>query len=158
MGLETNTVSMIGRRRFLTSAAGAACVISLVPVKAWATPEEVQAEISKLVGGRTIKNDERIVLTLPEIAENGNTVPLTLSVDSPMSAQDHVTALHIFCDGNPLPGVASYFLGPHNGKAEITMRIRLMQTQKVVAVAELSSGEVLRNQAEIKVTLGGCGG
>lgn len=158
MTAQSNSLTVVDRRGFLAGAGAGALAIALVPLDAGATPADVRAAIDAIIGAKPIKDDDRVTLVLPEIAENGGTVPLTLSVDSPMSDQDHVTALHIFCDGNPSPNMASYYLGPHNGKAEVSMRIRLMQTQNVVAVAETSTGEVLRKQMQIKVTLGGCGG
>lgn len=155
---KTNAVN---RRDFIKSMSGVGLgmvVLSIVPLDAKATPTEVNAAIEKMIGAKELKTDARLNLILPEIAENGGTVPLTVSVDSPMSEADHVTAIHIFCDGNPSPDMASYFLGPHNGKAEVAMRIRLMQTQNVVAVVETSTGEALIQRVQIKVTLGGCGG
>jgi sulfur-oxidizing protein SoxY len=148
----------LDRREFLKGAGLGALAITVLPLDAQATPEDVKGAIAKIIGDKTLKNDDRVNLVLPEIAENGGTVPLTVSVASPMSEADHVTAIHIFCDGNPAPDMASYFIGPYNGKAEIAMRIRLMQTQNVIAVAETSTGEVLAKQVQIKVTLGGCGG
>lgn len=159
----TTKTGALNRRDFLKSMGGAglgvgAAVLAVTPLHAHATPADVRAAIAKIVGAKEPKTDARLNLILPEIAENGGTVPLTVSVDSPMSEADHVTAVHIFCDGNPSPDMASYFLGPRNGKAEVAMRIRLMQTQNVVAVAETSTGEALMQQVQIKVTLGGCGG
>lgn len=148
----------VNRRTFIKGAGLGVMALSVMPLEAHATPADVSAAINKIIGDKALKDDARLSLVLPEIAENGGTVPLTVSVDSPMSEADHVTAVHIFCDGNPSPDMASYFLGPHNGKAEVAMRIRLMQTQNVVAVAETSTGEALRAQVQIKVTLGGCGG
>lgn len=148
----------LDRRAFLKGTGLGVLAITVLPLDAQATPEDVQGAIAKIIGTKTLKNDDRVSLILPEIAENGGTVPLTMSVDSPMTEADHITAMHIFCDGNPAPDMASYVVGPHNGKAEIAMRIRLMQTQNVVAMAETSTGEVLSKQVQIKVTLGGCGG
>lgn len=148
----------MNRREFIQGVGLGILAITVIPKSAAATPAEVSSAIKKIIGAKTMRDDDRIKLVLPEIAENGGTVPLTVSVDSPMSQADHVTAVHIFCDGNPSPDMASYFLGPHNGKAEVAMRIRLMQTQNVVAVAETSTGEVLSTHMQIKVTLGGCGG
>lgn len=148
----------LDRRSFLKGAGLGVLAISVLPLDAQATPEDVKEAIAKIIGDKELKHDDRVSLILPEIAENGGTVPLTINVASPMSEADHVTAMHVFCDGNPAPDMASYFLGPYNGKAEIAMRIRLMQTQNVIAVAETSTGEALIKQVQIKVTLGGCGG
>jgi len=83
---------------------------------------------------------------------------LGVAVESPMTTDDHIRAIHIFADGNPLPDVASYHLGPHNGKADIALRIRLAKTQKIVFAAVTSKGEALIARRMVKVTLGGCGG
>jgi len=152
------TAPTLPRREFLKVSGLGLCAIATVPFAAEATPQDVQAAINEIVGAKELKDSDRVVLTLPEIAENGGTVPLTVSIDSPMTDDDHVKAVHIFADANPQPGVASYVLGPYNGKAELSLRMRLMQSQKVVAVAEMSNGEVWVGRKQVKVTLGGCGG
>lgn len=131
--------------------------IAIIPFSAGATPQETQGKIDAISAGRKI-NEGRIDITLPEIAENGGTVPVSVAVTSPMNKDDFVKAVHIFADDNPLPEVASYYFGPHNGKAALSMRIRLGKTQKVVAMAEMNNGELFIARKEIKVTLGGCGG
>ena len=131
--------------------------LSLVPMIAGATPQAVEAEITKVIGTKTFK-EGRIKLTLPAIAENASVVPLRVRVDSPMMPDDHVQAVHLFADGNPLPGIARYRFGPQNGRAEFSLRIRLAKTQKIIALAEMSNGEVYLARRQIKVTLGGCGG
>ena len=146
------------RRDFLKASGLGLCAIATVPFKAAATPQDVQAAIDTVAGAKKQIDSERIVLTLPEIAENGGTVPLTVSVDSPMTENDHVKVVHILADSNPQPGVASFTLGPQNGKAELSLRMRLMQSQKVVVAAEMSNGEVWLGRKQVKVTLGGCGG
>jgi sulfur-oxidizing protein SoxY len=113
--------------------------------------------LNKLVGGRKA-TPGKIKLQIPEIAENGNTVPLTVSVDSPMTAQSYVKAVHVACEKNPRPEVASFYFLPENGKAEVSTRIRLAETTHVAAYAELSDGSVWSTEAEAKVTIGGCGG
>ena len=159
--MESEIVSPAGtpRRDFLKMAgAGAGAVaLSLVPLRAEATPESVMAAIGKLIGEKAVK-EGRMKMVLAEIAENGGTVPFSVSVDSPMTAADHVKALHIFADGNPSPDVASYFFGPHNGKAGVSIRLRLAKSQAVVAVAEMNNGDVFIGRRKIKVTIGGCGG
>ena len=92
----------------------------------------------------------------PEIAENGNSVPVTVTVDSPMSATDYVRAIHIISDRNPLPGVASFMLGPDNGRAEVSLRMRMAESQHVIVVAEMSDGSAWTATREVKVTIGGC--
>ena len=145
------------RRDFLKMAGAGWVALTMTPFSAQATPESVLEAIGKVLGGKPLK-EGRIKITLPEIAENGAAVALKVAVDGPMTADDHVTAIHIFSEGNPLPVICSYYLGPRNGKAEISMRIRLAKTQKIVIVAETSKGEAFLARQAIKVTLGGCGG
>jgi sulfur-oxidizing protein SoxY len=95
-------------------------------------------------------------LTLPKIAETGNSVSLTVAVDSPMTPADHVLRIHVFVGGNPEPVAATYYLGVRAGRAEITTRIRLARTQTVLALAEMSDGTVRSAAAGIVVTLGAC--
>ena len=154
------SLGLMGRREVLVgmSAAGLALTAgALLPSSARADAAAVEAEIKKLVGDKSIA-DGRITLQVPQIAENGNTVPISIEVDSPMTDQDYVKAVHVFAPGNPLPNVASFRFTPASGKALASTRMRLAKTQKVVAVAEMSDGSVYRTAAEIKVTIGGCGG
>lgn len=120
-------------------------------------PGAYRAVLSKLVGGKTAAPG-KVKLILPQIAENGATVPLTVAVDSPMTAAAYVKAVHIVTDNNPRPEVASFYFTPANGKAEVSTRIRLAETMHVIAYAELSDGSVWSDQAMAKVTIGGCGG
>ena len=113
--------------------------------------------IHKLSEGKANKSG-KITLELPQIAENGNTVPLSIEVESPMTDSDHVKAVHIFAEGNPAPEVASFHFSTANGIAKASVRIRLAKTQSVIAVAELSDGSIIQAIAEVKVTIGGCGG
>ena len=113
--------------------------------------------LNKLVGGKR-PTPGKIKLRIPEIAENGNTVPMTVSVDSPMTPENYVKAIHVVTDNNPQPQVASFYLSPANGKAQVETRIRLAETMHVICYAELSDGSVWSDQAEAKVTIGGCGG
>ena len=146
-----------GRRQFLIWAGAGALAVSLTPFAAEATPESVLEAMKKLIGDKE-PVDGPFNIALPEIAENGAVVPLTVGIDNPMTADDHVTAIHIFADGNQRPDVATYRLGAHNGKAEISLRIRLLKTQKIVFVAETNKGQAYIARRAVKVTLGGCGG
>jgi sulfur-oxidizing protein SoxY len=103
-------------------------------------------------------NSAKIIIDLPEIAENGATVPINVTVDSPMTAADHVKHIHVFAEANPSPEVISFNLTPSSGKAEVGTRMRLAKTQNVVVAAIMSDGSVHTNQKEVKVTIGGCGG
>ncbi|SRR6266478_4796561 len=147
------------RREFLLTAGGAAAGIGLASViavePARATPATMQEAIRKVVGPARI-NPGRVKLELPPLVENGNTVPLTVSVESPMTAADHVKALHLFNEKNPQPDVASFRFGPRAGRASVSTRIRLADTQTVVAVCELSDGSFWSASVNVVVTLAAC--
>lgn len=120
-------------------------------------PPAWQQAVDKILGGAKPANG-KVNMELPEIAENGNTVPFTLSVDSPMTENEHVKAIHIISAGNPQPGVATFRFTADSGKAAVSSRMRLGRTQDIVAVAELSDGRFLVSKRNVKVTIGGCGG
>lgn len=154
-----NSDFSINRRRVMVGALGmtaAAALASIFPRQAAATPDTAKQLLQTLIKGEP--KDGRVSLKAPEIAENGNAVPVTVSVESPMTDQDHVKALHIVADGNPNPGVASFFFSPASGKCEVQLRVRMAQTQKIVCVAEMSDGSLWSAAREVKVTIGGCGG
>jgi len=157
MSLGTAKPKNIRRRDFIKLAGTGTLAISAIPLPAHSTPVSTIAAIEKLIGPKA-PQDDKVHIILPEIAENGGTVPLKISVDSPMTAEDHVTAIHMFADENPLPDVASFYFGPHNGKAFVSIRLRLAKTQNVVAIAETSDGKAYIGRKKIKVTIGGCGG
>lgn len=142
-----------------TLAAGASAILAalLAPNMAFATESEVAAEIRKLFGEKAM-GQGKIKLDVPEIAENGLVVPVTIDVESPMTEADHVKAVHVFADGNPLPFIVSYMFTPDCGKASASARMRLAQTQNIIAIAEMSNGALFSTKAQVKVTIGGCGG
>ena len=144
------------RRIFLTTMTGA-IAITLLPSTLSAAPDDVKAEIKKLYGDKPIK-DGKVKIDLPSIAENGLVVPLGFEVESPMTEKDYVKAVHFFAEGNPNPHIASFYFTALAPKAAASIRIRLAQTQNVVAVAEMSSGDLFTSAKEVKVTIGGCGG
>ena len=113
--------------------------------------------IKKFTGGKA-PTDGKVKLDLPEIAENGNTVPITVSVESPMTEQSHVTDVLIVADGNPRAGVATFHFSPASGVAEANTRIRLANTQNIIAVAKMNDGSFFMASKQVKVTIGGCGG
>ena len=152
-----NKLKGLSRRELMIGAGCGAVVVALVPVTAFATPDAVTAEIAKLYPGKTPK-EGKINLDLPSIAENGLVIPLNFEVESPMTAKDYVKAIHFFADGNPSPGLASFMFTPLAPKAAAQIRIRLAKTQNVVAVAEMSNGDLYTAKKEVKVTIGGCGG
>ena len=102
--------------------------------------------------------DGKIKVDLPEIAENGNTVPVKVSVDSPMTADNYVKSVHLVSEGNPSPEMASFHFTPASGKANAAARMRLAKTQNVVGIAEMSDGKFYVSKTQVKVTIGGCGG
>jgi len=120
-----------------------------------ATPAEVKAEIARIAGGAKV-TPGKVRLDIPPLVENGNTVPCTVTVESPMTPSDHVRAIHVFAEKNPQPNVITCHLGPRAGRASIATRIRLADTQKVVAIAELSDGSFWSDTAEVIVTIGAC--
>ena len=138
---------------------GALAVVStsLLPGLAHADSKAVSASIKKLIGDKKTK-EGRITLELPQIAENGNTVPMGFEVESPMTDADYVKSVHIFADKNPSPDVASFHFSPASGRAKANTRMRMIKTQNVVAVAQMSDGSVFMAKSPVKVTIGGCGG
>ena len=149
-----------GRREVLKAAGvGALAIVGggLIPKTAKATPATVAKFMAKASGTSTPKSG-KIKLKLPDIAENGSTVPLTVSVDSPMTADNYVKSINIGAEGNPYPQVVSFNLTPSSGKAVVSTRIRLAKTQKVVANVVMSDGSVYQTEKKVKVTIGGCGG
>jgi len=138
-------------------ATGAAFTFLGAPDRAAAAAKEAADQIAKFTGGKTAENG-KVAIELPEIAENGNTVPLSVSVDAPMTADNYVSEVLVVADGNPNPGVAAFHFSPLSGKAEASTRIRLATTQNIIAVAKTSKGEFFTAQKLVKVTIGGCGG
>ena len=152
------TDTTFNRRKVLAGAGTglfAAACMNLLPASAKASPAETEALVKKLTDGAKIANG-RITLKVPQIAENGNTVPFTVVVDSPMTEADHVKAVHVVAEGNPAPAVATFHFTPRSGKVDVSTRIRLGKTQNVHAVAVMSNGSVWRATEEVKVTVGGC--
>jgi sulfur-oxidizing protein SoxY len=144
------------RRTFLTATAAATAAL-VAPMAAFATPAQVEDEIKKLIPGKA-PAEGKIKLELPSIAENGLVVPLSFDVESPMTDKDYVKRVMFFAEGNPNPLVATFNFTPLMPKASGQIRIRLAQTQNIVAVAEMSDGKVYQTKREVKVTIGGCGG
>ena len=140
------------RRHFL---AVTAAIVVLPFGPASATPEAMAEAIKKVVGDAPVRS-ERVKLDLPPLIENGNTVPLVVSVDSPMTVGDYVKAIHVFNEKNPQPGVFTAALSPRNGKAIVGTRIKLGDSQKVVAIAEMSDGKFYSASADVIVTLAAC--
>jgi sulfur-oxidizing protein SoxY len=143
---------ILSRRRFVI---GGACVLA-----AAAAPGLAFADVGALVGkvfGAKDFTESRIKLNVPESAENGLVVPISIEVESPMTEADHVKSLHIFALDNPVPQVGSYSFTPANGKAAISTRVRLAKSQDLIAVAEMSDGTVHVAKAPVSIMIGGCG-
>lgn len=145
------------RRDALALAFGAGAALVIAPKLAMADVKAVEAEIKKLFGDKAATAG-KIKLDVPQIAENGLVVPISVDIESPMTEADFVKSVHVFADGNPLPQVVSFRFSPDCGKASASTRMRLAQTQNVVCIAEMSNGTLYSAKAEVKVTIGGCGG
>ncbi len=142
-------------RRTATLAAASAAVAIWPRAPARATPEAMQLAIRAVLGEAEARAG-KVTLDIPALVENGNAVPLTVSVESPMSEDDHVKAIHVFNEKNPQPHVFSARLGPQNGKAVIATRIKLADSQKIIAIAETSTGQFFSASADVIVTLAAC--
>lgn len=159
-------LSIINRRTFLVSATAAA---GLTPLLVYAETSSTETsgvsghersqkffdDFARLVGNAT-PVEGKITVDLPEVADNGNFVPITISIDSPMTDADHVKAIHILATANPVAHIATFHLSPINAVARVQSRIRLAKTEDVVTLAELSNGEMLIATTNVKVTIGGC--
>jgi sulfur-oxidizing protein SoxY len=144
------------RRELLTGAAALAGGLLLVSIRpANATPAAMRAAIRNVLGDVEIGKG-KVSLDIPPLVENGNSVSTTVAVQSPMTATNYVKAIHVFNEGNPQPNVISIHLGPRAGKASISTRIRLADSQRVVAIAQMSDGSVWSNEVNVIVTLAAC--
>ena len=147
------------RRRFLVETAAlagaAGLALGLDSDPAGATPASMQAAIRNVAGEAKL-NKGRVKIDVPALIENGNAVPLTVSCESPMTQEDHVKALHVFTEKNPQPNVIGVQLGPRAGRASVSTRIRLADTQKIVAVAQMSDGSFWSERQNVVVTTAAC--
>lgn len=147
------------RRRVFALAAGAAVLPALqfLPGSAFAAAEDTAKAMADFAGGKEPQTG-KITLTAPEIAENGNTVPITIEVESAMTDGDLVESVLILAEANPAPGVATFHFTALSGAAVATTRMRLAKTQSVIALAKMADGSVYMDKKLVKVTIGGCGG
>jgi len=150
------------RRRFLAGAATAAATgiaspqfLLLTTRPAAATPDSMRQAIKNVVGEARLQKG-RVKLDIPALVESGNVVSLAVSVESPMTASDHVKAIHVFNERNPQPNVVGMRLGPRAGRATVSTRIRLADSQTVTAIAELSDGSFWSDSMQVIVTLPAC--
>lgn len=147
--------SLLGRRALLAGAAAGLAwpVLRVRPVAA--TPASAKAAMDEILKGR-VPTPGRVKLDIPVLADNGNSVPMSVRVASPMTASDRVRSIHVFADGNPLPVVGHFHLGPRAAKAEIATRIRLATTQTVVALAVMADRSVWSDALRVEIVLSAC--
>ena len=148
-----------GRRQFLAAAGAfvaAAALPSTAAAQATRTPLNNMPDVIRKVVGASPINKGKVKLGVPPLVENGNLVPLTVSVESPMTAAAHVKSIYIFTERNPQPEVITFHLGPRAGRANVATRVRLADTQTVVAIAELSDGSFWSDSTHVIVTLAAC--
>jgi sulfur-oxidizing protein SoxY len=146
----------VSRRDAVLMGASVALYLTVADA-AFATPAEAAAEIAKFTGGKE-PAEGKITIDLPEIAENGNTIPLNITVDAPMTTESYISDVLVVADGNPNPGIAKFHFSPLSGRAVAGTRIRLAGTENVVIVAKTSDGRFYTDRKQVKVTIGGCGG
>jgi sulfur-oxidizing protein SoxY len=160
--MKTRLRTAAARREFLLAAGGLVAGLALEPARAAAPPGPVKAMVAatleaiRRVAGSATISPGRVKLELPELVDNGNAVPLAVKVDSPMTPSDYVRAIHIFTQKNPLPEVATFRLGPRAGRAVVSTRVRLADTQTVIAIAEMSDGSFWSGTADTVVTIAAC--
>jgi sulfur-oxidizing protein SoxY len=152
------TLEQTSRRRFLglagsTAVLGAIPIVTVRPVEA--TPAMLATAIRNVVGEAPVRTG-KVKLDVPPLVENGNTVPMTVSVSNPMTPDDYVKSIHVFNEKNPQPNIGNFHLGPHAGRAQVSTRIRLADSQKVVAIARLSDDSFWSASVDIVVTLAAC--
>ena len=147
------------RRHFIAGAGsviggmGVARIFAVSP--AMATPETLAAAVNEVTGGKALQTG-KLKLEIAPLVENGNSVSVTVTVDSPLTQADHVKSIYILNEKNPQPNVAAFHLGPRAGRASVTTRIRLADSQMVVAVARLSDGSLWSDRAQVIVTIAAC--
>lgn len=150
---QTRNERGLTRRSVLATGAGLASVLLVRPARA--TLPEMEEAVRAFAGEAPIRTG-KVKLDIPPLIENGNAAPLTVTVESPMTATEFVKTIAVFNERNPQPNVATFHLGPRAGRASISTRIRLANSQKLVAVAELSDGSFWSGSAEVIITIPAC--
>ena len=144
------------REAILLTAAGiGATAFASSPTPASAALEDMTRELTKITGGKSVKPG-RVVVVMPELTENGNSTSVTITVESPMTAADHVKAIHILSEKNPVPYIARLGIGPHAGRAKVSTSIRVADSQKFTVLAEMSDGSFWSGEAKTEVTAPAC--
>jgi len=147
---------MITRRGFLLLGLVATGARAQLPANIEAIRKAALEEAVRKVVGTAQVRPGRVKLDVPPLIDNGNTVPLSVEVQSPMTAADHVKAIHVFTEKNPQPYVLSAYLGPRSGRARITTRARIADTGVVTAIAQMSDGSFWSDSVKVIVTLSAC--
>jgi sulfur-oxidizing protein SoxY len=142
-------------RRDIVAGTAASIAAIALPRSAQATPEALTATLKSILGTKTATAG-RIKLDIPELAENGNSVPVTITVESPMTAVDHVKAIYILSPENPLPDVARFHLGPRSGRAKVSTSVRLATSQRLMVLAVMSDGSAWTAGTDVIVTMSAC--
>jgi sulfur-oxidizing protein SoxY len=145
--------TVTSRREVLAVAGGLASMLLVRPARA--TSETMEAAVRSFVGEAQMRTG-KVKLDVPPLVENGNVVPLTVTVDSPMTEANHVKTIAIFNEKNPQPNVAVFHLGPRCGRGNVATRLRLANSQKLLAIAEMSDGTFWSDSADVIVTLAAC--
>ncbi|MBS0252576.1 MAG: thiosulfate oxidation carrier protein SoxY [Proteobacteria bacterium] len=160
---ERIDIAVLSRRTFIIAGAAAAGLAPFIaradepaPADTFTQSQDFKQDFARIVGSAK-PIEGKVSVDLPETADNGNFVPITIMVDSPMTEADHVKAIHILSTENPHAHVATFRLSPVNAVARVQSRMRLAKTQDVIVLAELSGGEVLMSTTRVKVLIGGCG-
>jgi len=150
------------RRQFLLATGGVGLSVGTAGVQAQLAPNQealrraaYREALRKVVGGAPVRRG-KVKLDVPPLIDNGNSVALSVAVQSPMTRSDHVKAIHVFAEKNPQPNVVSAYFGPRAGRASLSTRVRLADTQTVIAIAQLSDDSFWSDSAEVVVTLGAC--
>lgn len=152
-GMSGGYAAIPTRRQMLAGTLGAVSLLLVRPARA--TPDTMAAAIREVVGEGTVKPG-KVKLEVPPLVENGNTVPLTVTVDHPMTEASHVKAIYLFNEKNPQPNIANFHFGPRSGVAKASTRVRLADSQKVTAIAQLSDGSFWSDEVDVIVTLAAC--
>ncbi len=151
-------LKVVDRRSFVLGASAAAALAALAPLGASPVSAKAWKDIMKESLAGATEDKGKVKVDLPEIAENGNTVPYKVNVESPMTDADYIKSIHVFATGNPGPRIIDAHFTPLSGKAYVKGRMRLAKTQEVIVVAHTSTGKAYLSKTTVKVTIGGCGG
>ena len=152
--MTASSKRLITRRDALAGAAAVAAT-PLLGAPVWAAPEDMEREVRKLIGAAAVKAS-RVKVEMPELTENGNSTSLSVSVESPMTAANHVRAIHIFSEKNPVPYIVRLGIGPRAGRAKVATSIRVADSQRITAIAEMSDGTFWSGHASTEVTTPAC--